>query len=325
MKFWNSRRNFFATVKSGKTTIETSIRYEWRWKKNSSLSNIKFNPINSILLNHRMNKQNPIKYINFPPPPFSRRKGKKISIINNRYVTRNKFNPVIFPSQVSNKISHRLLYIYFHTWFKFRSCHEKSHFSSLPLFLHPPPPLRRNHRFQYPSLPSLYTRRWSIYRTKRREPPPCLILTEEKERESKRESESEKERERESARSYISSGFEVSHRSSDEDARKRAERIKGDYKLCPCYPRWKRLWIFYVGGGAISIGFSRHSRGHSIKNSVKPVLTNGAQRYQLPVWKSKTAEEDDARRGEDSEELNEISPRIPGWMKRYIYIYIYSI
>lgn len=196
MKFWNSRRNFFATVKSGKTTTETSIRYEWRWKKNSSLSNIKFNPINSILLNHRMNKQNPIKYINFPPPPFSRHKGKKISIINNRYVTRNKFNPVIFPSQVSNKISHRLLYIYFHTWFKFRSCHEKSHFSSLPLFLHPPPPPRRNHRFQYPSLHSLYTRRWSIYRTKRREPPPCLILTEEKERESKRESESEKERKR---------------------------------------------------------------------------------------------------------------------------------
>ena len=140
-----------------------------------------------------------------------------------------------------------------------------------------------------------------------------------------RERKKARARKRGSARSYISSGFEVSHRSSDEDARKRAERIKGDYKLCPCYPRWKRLWIFYVGGGAISIGFSRHSRGHSIKNSVKPVLTNGAQRYQLPVWKSKTAEEDDARRGEDSEELNEISPRIPGWMKRYIYIYIYSI
>lgn len=42
------------------------------------------------------------------------------------------------------------------------------------------------------------------------------------------------------------------------------------------------------------------------------------------MWKSKTAEED-AWREEDSggiEELNEISPRIPGWMKRNIYIYI---
>lgn len=203
-------------------------------------------------------------------------------------------------------------FFFFHRWFKFKSCREKSHFSSLPLFATSPPLLlqpRRNHRFQYPFLLPLYAPMVDIS-DKTREP--CLILTEEGERVS----------ERESAWSYISSGFEVSHRSSDEDARKRAERIKGDYKLCPCYPRWKRLWIFYAGGGAISIGFSRHSRGHSIKNSVKPVLTSGA-----PLSAARVKEQSGRGRrlkgGGDHEEWRSSTKLVPGWMKRYIYIYIY--
>lgn len=134
------------------------------------------------------------------------------------------------------------------------------------------PPLSRwNHRFQYPPFPP-YIRGDGRYIGQNAR---TATVFNSHGRERERKSERAREREEGNARSYISSGFEVSHRSSDEDARKRAERIKGDYKLYLCYPRWKRLWIFYVGGGAISIGFSRHSRGHSIKNSVKPVLTNG--------------------------------------------------
>lgn len=133
-----------------------------------------------------------------------------------------------------------------------------------------PPPSRWNHRFQYPPFPP-YIRGNGRYIGQNAR---TATVFNSHGRERERKSERAREREEGNARSYISSGFEVSHRSSDEDARKRAERIKGDYKLYLCYPRWKRLWIFYVGGGAISIDFSRHSRGHSIKNSVKPVLTN---------------------------------------------------
>lgn len=251
--------------------------------------------------------------------PFFRRKGKKISrvsIINNRYAVHNKFNPVIFPSQVSSKISRRLLYIFF--FFFFTDDSNSNPAARNPIFLpfHYSPPLLPSSFnrveiivFNIPFLLPLYAPMVDIS-DKTREP--CLILTEERESES----------ERESARSYISSGFEVSHRSSDEDARKRAERIKGDYKLCPCYPRWKRLWIFYAGGGSISIGFSRHSRGHSIKNSVKPVLTSGA-----PLSAARVKEQSGRGRrlkdGGDHEEWRsstKLVPGFPGWMKRYIYI-----
>lgn len=125
--------------------------------------------------------------------PFFRRKGKKISrvsIINNRYVVHNKFNPVIFPSQVSSKISRRLLYIFF--FFFFTDDSNSNPAARNPIFLpfHYSPPLLPSSFnrveiivFNIPFLLPLYAPMVDIS-DKTREP--CLILTEEREREWER-------------------------------------------------------------------------------------------------------------------------------------------
>lgn len=78
-------------------------------------------------------------------------------------------------------------------WFKFRSCHEKSHFSSLPLFA--PLPRVEIIVFNIPPSPLIYAAMVDIS-DKTREPPPCLILTEEREKERAREQERERGRKR---------------------------------------------------------------------------------------------------------------------------------